>query len=412
MDRYSIPVHPSVAHTKKQLDIFVELFFNYHFLSRVIFTTRPDRQACYNAFKGFSDILRFNEVASSGSLYLKTRHETITSASDGEDSPLKYLILDFLSWRDTNFSLSNSDTCSGLIRSAYSMAFHILNGLSESINSEVSKLDETQGMYEVKNLEDATKENLLHPVSIEPKWTLVSEDILKRCSPNVKGVWLAYFHFIIVTDNAIGNRLHEVTEIATSILRQYRLKSPDYYRFPAIITEDMLRALLCSCYTVNPFLFYDFLSEDRHFRVKNIIGRLTGPPHCLLWAMARDALSIQPSYIRQNFANQPDSMRLYRNVLKIIRLRIFFSLRKIILPHEQVLDYYKESFPEDAGWIIELKQDSEQNRDAWSTTGQDIFIRYYPKVRALIDSMAWVFNSTLTPERLRTDIPSMTRSKA
>jgi len=316
-----------VTSAKNKLDIFSELLFNYHFLSKALFTTNPDREACYNAFKGFADIVRFNELAFSGSSHLKTRHETVTSVSDGEDSPLKCLILEFLSWRDANFSLSNPDACSRLIRSAHFMAFAILNGLSESINSEVSKLDGAQGWYEVKSLEDATKENLLHPVSIEPKWTVVAEDIVKGCSPKVRGVWLAYFYFIIVTDNAIGSGLHEVTDTATSIFRQYRLRSPEYYRFPVIITESMLRALLCSCYTANPFLFFDFVSEDRYLIGTNITDQFTGPPHCLLWAMARDALSIQPSYIRQNFANQPDSMRLYRNVLKLIRLNIFFHQR-------------------------------------------------------------------------------------
>ena len=266
MDRYRIPVDPSVTSAKNKLDIFCELLFNYHFLSKALFTSSLDRETCYNAFKGFVDIVRFNDTACSESLDLKTRHETITSASGRDDSPLKSLLLDFLHWRDANFSLSDPAACSGRIRSAYSMAFDILNVLSESINSELSKLDGTQRLYEVKSLKEASKENVLHPVFIEPKWAIVAEDILKKCSANVKGVWLAYFHFTIITDNAIGDCLHEVTDAAAAIFRKYRLTSPDHYSFPVIITEDMLRALLCSCYMANPYLYYDFLSDNRYVR--------------------------------------------------------------------------------------------------------------------------------------------------
>jgi hypothetical protein len=226
---------------------------------------------------------------------------------------------------------------------------------------------------------------------------------LKRCSPNVKGVWLAYFNFIIITDNTIGNGLHEVTDTAFAVFRKHRLTSPDHYSCPLIMTEDMLRSLLCSCYTVNPFLYYDFICEDRYIMGTPIMDRLTEPSHSLLFLMARGALSIHPILIRQDFENKPNSMRLYRNVLKILRLNLLLFLRKIIVPHEQMFDYYKERFPEEAGWILLLKQDSEQSRDAGSRKREDMFIRYYPKIRSLIDSMSWVFNSSFTPERLRRD---------
>jgi hypothetical protein len=390
MDRYPIPTHPGLISAKNKLDIFSELLFNYHFLSKAIFTTTLDREACYNAFKGFVDIVRYNDAACSENLHLKTRHETITYASCGEDSPLKALLVELSRWRDRNFSLS--DASGGCIRSAYSMALDILNVLSKSINSEVSKLDGTQRFYEVKNLKEAGKENVLHPVFIEPKWTIVAEDILKRSSSNVKGVWLAYFYFIIITNNAIGRRLHEITDVAAAVFRRHRLTIPDHYSFPLVVTEDMLRALLFSCYTVNPFLYYDFMSEDRYLVGTNIMDSLREPSHSLLFLMAKEALSIHPILIRQNFANKPNSMRLYRNALKLLRLKILLFLRKIIVPHEKVFDYYREVFPEEAGWIIELKQDSEQIRDAGRREREDIFIRYYPKIRSLIDSMGWVFN--------------------
>ena len=268
--------------------------------------------------------------------------------------------------------------------------------MAESINSELSKLDVTQRLYEVRSLKEAKKDNVLHPVFIEPKWTSVAEDILKRCSPNVKGVWLAYFHFTIITDNAIEKHLHEVTDAAATIYRDYNLTSPDYYRCPMVITEDMLRALLYSCYTDNPFLYYDCSSEDEYIREKTIMEKIFEPPHGLIFCIARSALSIQPSLIRQNFSNRSQSIRLYRNLLKILRLKIFFVLREIIVPHEQVFDYYKEVFPKDAGWVCELKQDSEQIQNSWSSKRQDVLIRYYPKIRLLIDSMGWVFNSTLS----------------
>jgi len=396
MDRYHIPVDPSVNYAKDKLDIFCELLFNFHLLSKALFTTSLDRETCYNAFKGFVDIVRFNDAACSKIIELRTRHETITSVSGRDDSQLTSLLLELLVWRDANFSLSNSAACNRRIRSAYSMAFDILNVLSKSINSELSKLDGAQRLYEARSLKEGSKENVLHPVFIEPKWAIVAEDILKDCSPNVKGVWLAYFHFTIITDNAIEKHLHEVTDAAATIYRDYSLTSPDYYRCPMVITEDMLRALLYSCYTDNPFLYYDCSSEDEYIREKTIMDKIFEPPHGLIFCIARSALSIQPSLIRQNFSNRSQSIRLYRNLLKILRLKIFFVLREIIVPHEQVFDYYKEVFPKDAGWVCELKQDSEQIQNSWSSKRQDVLIRYYPKIRLLIDSMGWVFNSTLS----------------
>jgi hypothetical protein len=403
-DNYMIVDDPDVVYIKNKLDILSELLYNYHFLSKALFTMDLDRQACYNAFKGFMDIIRFNNAACSENLDLKTRHETITCASDSEDARTKSSILELLRWREVNFSLSDAEACIDRIRNAYSVAFDILNALSESIVSGVTKLDGTLRLFEVEKLEDAAKENFLHPVSIEPKWTIVSEEIRREYSPNVTGVWLSHFYFFIITDNAIGSRLHKVADTTSAIFKKYNLTSPDYYRIPVIITENMLRALLCSCYTLNPYLYYDCIYSDTYINFTNMWS-ITEPPHQLLFAMAREALSIQAISIRQDYTIIPDMFRLYRSILKILRLKVFISFGKVIVPHERVFDYYKYSYSKEAGWIDVLKHYSEQSLDAVKVKREGPLIDYYPKIRSLIDSMDCVFDSALTPDRFYWDKP-------
>jgi hypothetical protein len=394
-----------VAFIKNKLDIFSEILYNYYFLSKALFTPDLDSQVCYNAFKGFMDIVRFNEAARSEGFDLKTRYETITCSSEGRDARLQSSILQLLRWREANFSLSDSHACRERIRNAYSVAFGVLGALSESIVSEVSKLDGSPRWFEVRNLKEGADENLLHPVSIEPKWTIVAKEILQECSPEVTGVWLSYFYFFIVADNAMGSRLHKVIDAASAIFRKYNLTFPDYYRFPVIVTEHMFKSLLCSCYTLNPHLYYDCIYADSCLIVSERMCSIAEPPHLLLFSMAREAISIQAISIRQDYSSTLDMFRLYRSILKILRLKLFISHGKIVVPHEKVFDYYNHSFPEDASWIIELKLHSEQIRDAGSWKREDTCIHYYPKMRSLIDSMGWVFDSALTAERLYRDRP-------
>jgi hypothetical protein len=398
-------IDPSIVCTKNKLDIFSELFYNFNFLSNALFRSNLDRQGCYNAFKGFMDIVRFNEAAGSENVDLKTRHETITRASEGEDARIKSLILEFLRWREANFSLSDSDACSRLIRNAYSVAFDILHALSECIVSEVSKLDRILRLFEVENLEGAAKENPLHPISIEPQWNIVSEEILQQCSLNLRGVWLSYFNLFVLTDNAIGSRLHEVVDLLAAIFRKHNLLFPEHYSFPAIITEDMFRALLYSCYVVNPYLYYDYLNSDMFYLCNNTMCKVMEPPHQLVFIMAREALIIQTKYIRQKDTVILNISRWYRNVLKLLRLKIFFCLGKILVPYENVFDYYVYAFPEDSNWMLSLKHSAEANRDFGGQKREDLLIHYYPKVRSLMDSMSWVFDSALIPERLHRDRP-------
>ena len=73
MDEYRIPVDPSITSAKNKLDIFCELLFNYHFLSKALYTISLDREACHNAFKGFVDIIRFNDAACNENLH-RGRH--------------------------------------------------------------------------------------------------------------------------------------------------------------------------------------------------------------------------------------------------------------------------------------------------------------------------------------------------
>jgi hypothetical protein len=310
-----------------------------------------------------------------------------------------------LQWREANFSLSDSDSCSRRIRSAYRVAFDILHALSKSVVSELSKLPREPRLFEVDNLDGANNENPLHPISIEPQWNMVSEEILRICSSSAKGVWLSYFNIFVLTHNAIDECLPELTEAVTAIFRKHNLKLPQLYRFPVILTEDMFRALLCSCHLGNAFLYYDCFYNKTLCKGNMDSYHVIEPPQSVLFNMAREALSIQSINIRQSDKRMLNIHGLFRMILKTLRLKVFFCVEKIIVPYERVFDYYVHAFPEDAKWMLCLKHDTQGNRDLGAQKKEELFNRYYPKIRSLIDGMSWVFDPGLTLERLHRDRP-------
>jgi hypothetical protein len=387
-----------VDFVKDELDILSEILYNYKFISKGLFSFSLDRQVCYNAFKGFLDVIRLNHAAQRDISRLETRYEIITRVSRGEDTHIKSSLMELLRWRAVNFSLSDPNECKKHIQGAHYLAFDILNRLSEFIVSEVSQLDGTMRLFEVMDLKDSVKENRLHPVFIEPRWRDVSEDVLDTCYAEVTGVWLSYFCFFIITRNAIGRGLQKVIEAASSIFRKHNLTSPDHYKFPLIITENSFKALLWSCYTDNPYIYYDCLRDDGHLKVSSTLNGFKEPPHQLVFAMAREALSIQAIAIRRSITATHNRARLYRSVLRILRLKLFFTLKQVVLPYEEVPDYYKSCYPEDAGWIAALRHYSEQGEDAVRLTDVGSVAEYYTRMRSLLDSMSWVFDSAPTPE--------------
>lgn len=373
---------------KNSLDVFAELLFNYFLLSRALFCNKLhgyDRAVYHNAFKGLIDILRYGQTTTGDAFTMKTRYETIQENLNNETSSLNSIFTQFMTWQAKHYSPALLNT--ELIIKSFYIVLTSINTLGRLINKEISEISEAPPLFETLYISDEHQSDT--PPSYPNKVSLIYyQKLVEDGRGVVKAVWPTYYHIFMIIENDIDEReLEEVIYRINSIIRSCQIDIQKT-RLPMLISIDMLRPLLYSCYLNNPFRYYDFLNEKVYSNNPNLKDEINEPPSFLLIAMAKEVLSHTLVNARKDIKRMKDSYEIYRLALTAVRLKIFFNLQKIIIPLSGVYDFYNQTYPNESDWIKSLKEECLTNSITGKANLERLFYRYYIKIKTILDSVA------------------------
>ena len=383
---------------KQGLDLFAELLLYHAQLCRAVHLaaeTDCDRAAYRNAFKALIDIVRYSEVPGASNSAVESRQCTTARLVRDTASPHHSLVTQFFRWQARGYAAWNGGR--GLVGEAQHATFCTLREQARDRESGSTAADPGSARFEVRTGGHEHQRDTLRSNGVDAPWRETTADILDRAGSALLAVWPSYYHlYLVVDDGADRQALTEIAELTEAVLNERqkslftrsRRERPVLRCRPMPLPQVALKPLLYSSYLNKPFKYFDFIHEHVSARSADFKDRVGRPPDMLILEMAREALAHLALTIRMDPGRLESSDQVYRMFLRVLEVALFLERHIIVVPLAGTADVFKTEYGGECAWLERLERDCLPDPANGDQHAEQIFYRYYPHVKPILDRLA------------------------